>query len=123
MSLQRFLNSAKPVEKICVNLLDSPLAGSGFHFLLDKREKCWKGPRGWGKMKQLKKLEKARRRAPNLCTAFYAMLSSVSSVSIAWLRGNRNDCFAGYMGLCRCEGFSSSLIWDRVYKPESLGLE
>ena len=28
-----------------------------------------------------------------------------------------------YMGMCRCEGFSSSLIWDRVYKPENLGLE
>ena len=65
------------------------------------------------------------------------MLSSVSHVSLAWLRANRNDCFAGrgggggsiaymYMGdmdMCGCEGFSSSLIWDRVYKPESLGLE
>ena len=64
------------------------------------------------------------------------MLSSVSQVSLAWLRGNRNDCFAGrggggrgdiaYMGdmdMSRCEGFSNSLIWDRVYKPESLGLE
>ena len=31
--------------------------------------------------------------------------------------------YMGDMDMCGCEGFSSSLIWDRVYKPESLGLE
>ena len=31
----------------------------------------------------------------------------------------------GYIGMCRCEGygFSSSLLQDRVYKSERLGLE
>ena len=32
----------------------------------------------------------------------------------------------GYIGICRCElriWFSSSLLWDRVYKSESLGVE
>ena len=31
--------------------------------------------------------------------------------------------YMGDMDMCGCEGSSSSLIWDRVYKPESLGLE
>ena len=31
--------------------------------------------------------------------------------------------YMGYIGMCSCEGFSSSLLWDRVYKSASLGLE
>ena len=30
----------------------------------------------------------------------------------------------GYIGMCRCfKLFSSSLLWDGVYKSENLGLE
>ena len=33
--------------------------------------------------------------------------------------------YMGYIGMCHCEGygFQASLLWDRVYKSESLGLE
>ena len=32
--------------------------------------------------------------------------------------------YMGYIGMCRCEGwFSSSLLWDRVYKSGSLGVK
>ena len=33
--------------------------------------------------------------------------------------------YMGNIGMCRFEGygFPSSLVWDRVYKSESLGLE
>ena len=33
--------------------------------------------------------------------------------------------YLGYIGMCRCEGygFQAVLLWDRVYKSESLGLE
>ena len=31
----------------------------------------------------------------------------------------------GYIGTCRCEGygFQAAVLWDRVYKSESLDLE
>ena len=33
--------------------------------------------------------------------------------------------YMGYIGMFHCEGygFQSNLLWDRVYKSESLGLE
>ena len=33
--------------------------------------------------------------------------------------------YMGYIGMCLCEvyGFSSSLLWHKLYKSESLGLE
>ena len=47
-SLQRFLNSTKWVEKICVNLIDSPHSWQWFPFPLMQKREVLERPKGMG---------------------------------------------------------------------------